>query len=215
MDTARFSPGAVGDHYVLVSELMAHKQIDVAIAAFNRLRLPLVVIGDGPDYRRLKRQAGPTIHFTGRLPDASVAEVLQSARALIVTSIEEFGIAAVESQASGRPVIARRGGGALETIVDGRTGCLWSGGADELARAVLEFDDAAIDPRGVRPATRRPLLDVGELPAQGMLSTRSTRRSIGRRASAGQRHRSVSRSSTPTAGRESAKDGLRALRSAA
>jgi glycosyltransferase involved in cell wall biosynthesis len=63
-----------------------------------------------------------------------------------MTSIEEFGIAAVESQAAGRPVIARRGGGALETIVDGVTGCFWSGGPDELAQAVVEFDTAAVDP---------------------------------------------------------------------
>jgi glycosyltransferase involved in cell wall biosynthesis len=147
VDTGRFSPGKVGRHYVAVSELMSHKQIDVAIAAFNQLGLPLIVIGDGPAARALRRQAGPTIHFTGRLPDPAVAEILQSARALIVTSIEEFGIAAVESQASGRPVIARRGGGALETVVEGRTGCLWSGGPSDLAQAVLDFDDAAIDPR--------------------------------------------------------------------
>jgi len=122
VDTERFEPGPVGDHYVVVSELMPHKQIDVAIAAFNMLGLPLVVIGDGPDFRRLKRQAGPTIQFAGRLPDADVAGALAGARALVLTSIEEFGIAAVESQAAGRPVIAKRGGGALETVIDGVSG---------------------------------------------------------------------------------------------
>jgi glycosyltransferase involved in cell wall biosynthesis len=147
IDAGRFSAGPVGDHYAVVSGLMPHKQIDIAIAAFNELRLPLIVIGDGPDARRLRRQAGPTIRFAGRLPDATVAEVLQGARALVQTSVEEFGIAAVESQAAGRPVIARRGGGALETIEDGVTGRLWSGGPEELARAVRQFDDAAIDPR--------------------------------------------------------------------
>jgi glycosyltransferase involved in cell wall biosynthesis len=155
VDTARFSPGPVGDHYVVVSELMPHKQIDLAVAAFTELRLPLIVVGDGPDARRLRRSAGPTIHFTGRLPDASVAEILQGARALVVTAVEEFGIAAVESQAAGRPVIARRGGGALETIVDGVTGCFWSGGPEELARAVLEFDDGAVDPRACTRNARR------------------------------------------------------------
>ena len=105
------------------------------------------MVGDGPDLRRLRRAAGPTITFVGRLPDRSVAEILQGARALVVTAVEEFGIAAVESQAAGRPVIARRGGGALETIVDGVTGCFWSGGPEELARAVVAFDDAAVDPR--------------------------------------------------------------------
>jgi glycosyltransferase involved in cell wall biosynthesis len=76
-----------------------------------------------------------------------VAQILQGARALIVTSIEEFGIAAVESQAAGRPVIARRGGGALETVLDGETGCFWSGGPSELASTVLRFDDQAVDPQ--------------------------------------------------------------------
>jgi glycosyltransferase involved in cell wall biosynthesis len=147
VETARFAPGPVGDHYIVVSELMPHKRIDVAIAAFNRLRRPLIVVGDGPAARGLRRAAGPTIQFAGRLSDRAVAEVMQGARALIVTSVEEFGIAAVESQAAGRPVIARRAGGALETIVDGVTGCFWSGGPAELARAIAEFDDAAVETR--------------------------------------------------------------------
>lgn len=146
VDTSRFSPGTVGDYYAIVSELMPHKQIDVAVEAFNKLHLPLVVVGDGPGARQLKRLAGPTIEFTGRVPDATVAEVMQGARASIVTAVEEFGMAAVESQAAGRPVIARRGGGALETVVDGVTGCFWAGGPDELAEAVLRFDDGAVDP---------------------------------------------------------------------
>ncbi len=145
VETERFSPGPVGDYYAVVSELMPHKQIEIAVAAFNKLCLPLIVVGDGPAYRYLKHAAGPTIEFRGRVPDYEVAEIMQGARALIITAVEEFGIAAVESQAAGRPVIARRGGGALETIADGVTGCLWSGGASELARAVLRFDDAAVD----------------------------------------------------------------------
>jgi glycosyltransferase involved in cell wall biosynthesis len=145
VNTERFTPGPVGDHYLIVSELMAHKQIDVAIAAFNRLHLPLIIVGDGPHARRLGRVAGPTVTLVGRRSDLEVAELIQSARALIVTSVEEFGIAAVESQAAGRPVIARAAGGVLETIVDGVTGCFWTGGAEELARAVVEFDEDAVD----------------------------------------------------------------------
>lgn len=145
VETARFHPGRVADHYLVVSELMAHKQIEVAVEAFNRLGLPLIVVGDGPESRRLRRAANSNILFTGRLSDAAVGEVMQGARALILTAFEEFGIAAVESQAAGRPVIARRCGGALETVVDGITGCFWSGGPNDLAKAVLEFDDAAVD----------------------------------------------------------------------
>jgi glycosyltransferase involved in cell wall biosynthesis len=118
----------------------------VAVEAFNRLRLPLVVAGDGPDRRRLRQLAGPTIRFAGRVSDEQVAWLLSSCRALVVTAGEEFGIAAVEAQAAGRPVIARAAGGLLENVVDGVTGCWWDGGADELAAAVASFDTASVDP---------------------------------------------------------------------
>jgi glycosyltransferase involved in cell wall biosynthesis len=155
VETRRFAPGWVGPHYVVVSELMPHKRIDIAIEAFNQLRLPLIVIGDGPAGRALRRQAGATIAFAGRVPDVTVAEIMQGARALIMTATEEFGIAAVESQAAGRPVIAQRGGGALETVIEGVTGRFFAGGAEELAQAVREFDDLAVDPAAcVRNATR-------------------------------------------------------------
>jgi glycosyltransferase involved in cell wall biosynthesis len=146
VDTARFSPGRPGSHYVVLSELMPHKRIDQAVEAFNRLRLPLVIAGDGPDGRRLRRMAGPTIRFAGRVSDEEVARLLAGCRALVVTAVEEFGIAAVEAQAAGRPVISVGAGGALETVEDGVTGCFWRGGADELADAVAGFDDASIDP---------------------------------------------------------------------
>jgi glycosyltransferase involved in cell wall biosynthesis len=146
VDTSRFTPGTVGDHYLVLSELMPHKRIDFAVRAFNKLGLPLVVAGDGPDMRRLRRIAGSTVTFAGRVSDEHAAQLLQSCRALIVTAAEEFGIAAVEAQASGRPAIAPSRGGALETVRDGVTGRLWDGGPDELARVIAEFDDRAVDP---------------------------------------------------------------------
>ena len=145
VDTWRFRPGPVGDHYLVLSELMPHKRIDAAVRAFNRLGLPLVVAGDGPDARRLHRLAGPTVSFTGRVSDARAEQLLSSCRALVVTAVEEFGIAAVEAQAAGRPVIAPSRGGALETVVDGVTGTFWDGGADELAGVVADFDAGAVD----------------------------------------------------------------------
>ena len=126
---------------------MAHKRIELAVRAFTRLRLPLVVVGNGPDARRLQRLAGPTVQFTGRVGDARVAELLRSARALVVTATEEFGIAAVEAQASGRPVIAVRDGGVLETVIDGETGVFFDRPeVDDLVAAVQAFDPLAIDP---------------------------------------------------------------------
>jgi glycosyltransferase involved in cell wall biosynthesis len=147
--TERFAPAAVDGHYVLVSELVAHKRIDVAIRAFNDLGLPLVIVGDGPESRHLRRLAGPSIHFTGRISDAQVAELMSTARALVVTAVEEFGIAAVEAQAAGRPAIVPDTGGGRETVVEGETGAFYpAGDPDELKATVaalrpLEFDKRA------------------------------------------------------------------------
>jgi glycosyltransferase involved in cell wall biosynthesis len=147
VEIGRFAPGPVGEHYVVLSELMAHKRLDVAVHAFNRLGLPLVVVGNGPDGRRLRQLAGPTIRFTGRVDDRQVAELLASARAMVVPGSEEFGIAAVEAQAAGRPVIALRDGGLRETVVEGVTGAFFDAPEpDALAEAVAAFDPLSVDP---------------------------------------------------------------------
>lgn len=143
----RFRPGPVGDHYLVLSELMAHKRLAVAVEAFNRLKLPLVLVGDGPDARRLQSLAGPTIRFEGRVSDARVEKLLSSARALVVPATEEFGIAAVEAQAAGRPVIALRDGGLQETVIEGLTGTFFDvPDPDALADAVRRFDPLSVDP---------------------------------------------------------------------
>ncbi|HEX5619652.1 MAG TPA: glycosyltransferase [Solirubrobacteraceae bacterium] len=156
VELERFHPGEVGEHYVVVAELMAHKQIDVAVNAFNRLRMPLTVVGDGPELRRLRRLAGPTVRFTGRLPDDRVAELMRSARALVVTAAEEFGIAAVEALASGRPVIALGAGGVLESVREGATGTYYRASDPEaLAEVVAGFDPFAFDPAVCVAAAQR------------------------------------------------------------
>ena len=109
----------------------------------------------GPDVRRLRRLAGPTVRFTGRVPDDEAALLLSSCRALVVTAAEEFGIAAVEAQAAGRPAIAPSRGGALETVRDGVTGRLWDGGVDALVAAIEGFDDTAVDPAACVANARR------------------------------------------------------------
>jgi len=146
VDTSRFRTGRVGEYYLVLSELMPHKRIDTAVRAFNRLGLPLVVAGDGPETRRLRRLANPNVSFAGRVTDVEAAELLQGCRALIAPAVEEFGIAAVEAQAAGRPVVSIKAGGALETVREGVTGAFWTGGVEALASAVAGFDDAAVDP---------------------------------------------------------------------
>ena len=148
VDVERFTPAAPGDAYVVLSELMAHKRIEVAVRAFNELRLPLVVVGNGPDARRLHRLAGPTVSFTGRVSDAGGgAHPARARRALVVTATEEFGIAAVEAQAAGRPVIALHEGGVRETVIDGETGAFFD---------APEPDGAGRGRPGLRRAGRRP-----------------------------------------------------------
>ena len=148
VETSRFAPGTVGEDYVVLSELMPHKRIGLAVEAFNRLRLPLTVVGNGPDARHLKRMAGPTVRFTGRVSDEEAARLLSSAKALIVTATEEFGIAAVEAQAAGRPVIALAEGGVRETVQDGVTGAFYDEADPEaLAEAVTDFDALSVDPQ--------------------------------------------------------------------
>jgi glycosyltransferase involved in cell wall biosynthesis len=156
VELGRFAPGTVGEHYLVVAELMAHKRIDVAIEAFNRLRKPLLVVGDGPELRRLRRLAGPTVTLTGRVSDERVAQLMSSSRALIVTAAEEFGIAAVEALASGRPVIALGAGGVLESVREGETGVYYDASEpDSLAQAVSAFDPATIDPAACVAAAQR------------------------------------------------------------
>src|SRR5215216_2847176 len=156
VETGRFRTAPVGDHHMVLAELMAHKRIDVAVRAFNSLRLPLIVVGDGPELRRLRRMAGPTVQFTGRVSDERVAELLARARTLVVTAKEEFGIAAVEALAAGRPVIALGEGGVRESVVEGVTGTFFERSEPAcLADAVRRFDPLAIDPRACRAAAAR------------------------------------------------------------
>ena len=147
VDTSRFSRGELGEHYLIISELMSHKRIDVAIEAFNRLGRELFIVGDGPESRRLARMAGTTVRLMGRVSDLRVVELLQSCRALVVTAAEEFGTVAVEAQACGRPVLALGAGGALETVHDGVTGRFYgSSDADSLAALVAQTDPLEFDP---------------------------------------------------------------------
>jgi glycosyltransferase involved in cell wall biosynthesis len=147
VEIERFAPGPVGDYHLVLSELMPHKRIALAVEAFNHLGWPLVVAGNGPDARRLARLAEPNVRFEGRVSDERAAELLAGARALVVTATEEFGIAAVEAQAAGRPVIALAEGGVCETVIDGVTGTFYDRPHPaQLIEAVTRFDPMAIDP---------------------------------------------------------------------
>jgi glycosyltransferase involved in cell wall biosynthesis len=106
------------DFYLTVSRLVSYKQIQLIIKAFNELGYPLVVIGDGPDLPMLRQLAKPNIQLLGSQPDAIVEQYMAQAKAFVYAACEDFGIALVEAQACGTPVIAYGKGGALETVLD-------------------------------------------------------------------------------------------------
>jgi len=146
VETHRFAPGAPGDFLLVVSEIVRHKRVQVALEAARRARAPIRVAGSGPD-RALLAEAYPEAEFLGRVEDAELAELYACARAVIVPSMEEFGITAVEAQAAGRPVIAAAAGGALETVIDGQTGRLARlDDVDSFAQAIARIDELDFDP---------------------------------------------------------------------
>jgi glycosyltransferase involved in cell wall biosynthesis len=104
------------DYYLVVSRLVPYKRIDLAIEACNRLQRPLRIVGAGPEYKRLRKMAGPRVEFLGRLDDESLRESYAHCRALLFPGDEDFGIVPVEAQSFGRPVIAYGRGGALESV---------------------------------------------------------------------------------------------------
>lgn len=145
-----------GDYFLVVSRLVPYKRIDLAVQAFTRLGLPLVIIGDGRDRRKLEALAGPGITFRGRLPDHEVREALSRCRALIFPGAEDFGLVPLEAQAAGRPVIAFAAGGALDTVVEGVTGTFFrEPTVESLAEVVARFDPRAYDPSTIREHARK------------------------------------------------------------
>ena len=141
----------VEDYFLIVSRLIPYKRIDLAIDACNRLQLPLVIIGSGRDLERLKKMAGPTIRFMGRLSDNEVLHYYAHCRAFLFPGEEDFGITPLEAQASGRPVIAYGAGGALASVVEGVTGTFFQAQTVEsLMAALASFDAQAYDPQVIR-----------------------------------------------------------------
>ena len=141
-------PAQKEGYYLVLSRLLPYKRIDVAIEACNRLRVPLVVAGEGRDEPRLRRLAGSTVRFTGRVSDKEAIDLLSHARALILAAEEDFGLTPVEAMASGTPVIAYRGGGATESVLEGETGIFFDRQEPEaLSEALSRYNPRHFDLR--------------------------------------------------------------------
>ena len=151
IDTSLFSMSETAEPYFLVvSRLEPYKRIDLAVQAFNKLGLPLVIIGDGTERAKLETLAKKNITFLGRQPDDVVREHMSKCQALIFPGEEDFGITPVEAQASGRPVIAYRGGGALETVAAHTGQFFYPKTADALIQAVKTFDPGRFNSHAIR-----------------------------------------------------------------
>uniref|UniRef100_A0A7C4YHB0 Glycosyltransferase family 4 protein n=1 Tax=candidate division WOR-3 bacterium TaxID=2052148 RepID=A0A7C4YHB0_UNCW3 len=143
-DLEKFYPEDVKkeDYFLLVGRMKEYKKFPIAIEAFNRLGLPLVVIGEGPILPKLIRMAKSNIHFLRKVDDDTLRRFYQRAQALIFPQIEDFGITPVESQSCGTPVIAFRGGGAIESMIEGKTGLFFDEQTPEaIIDAVKKFKD--------------------------------------------------------------------------
>jgi len=140
-----------GNYFLLVGRLLAYKRNDIAIKAFNELGLPLKIISRGPEMKRLKKMARSNIEFLGRVSDEELAKYYAECRAFIFPQEEDFGIVAIEAMASGRPVIAYRGGDIPEHMEEGKTGIFFNKQtAEDIISAVKKFKDADFDSEYIR-----------------------------------------------------------------
>lgn len=142
---------SIQDYFLFVSRLIPYKKADLVIEAFNKLSLPLKIIGDGPEAARLRKIAGPNIDFLGRVDDEQLAKYYSQAKAFIFAAEEDFGIVPVEAMACGRPVITLSRGGAAETVLNGKTGLYFQEqSVESLVSAVRKFKAEEYDPEVIR-----------------------------------------------------------------
>jgi glycosyltransferase involved in cell wall biosynthesis len=150
VDTALFTPGGerTPDRLLFIGRLNAQKGIEHLVAALPLVRAcaSLDVVGDGPSLPALRALAGPTVRFHGRLPDASVTELMECCRAVCVCGAEDFGLAPLEANAAGKPVVALAAGGALETLEDGVNAALFAEPTVDAALAAIRRADAIETP---------------------------------------------------------------------
>jgi len=153
VDTEFYCPDgtAPGSYGLVVSALVPYKRIDLAVEACRRARVPLRIVGTGPELGRLQQLAGSDVTFHGARSDEEIRELYRGALALLLPGEEDFGIVPVEAQACGRPVVALGRGGACETVADGVTGLLvHEQTANAFAAAIAQVRSTPFDPRAIR-----------------------------------------------------------------
>lgn len=135
--------------------LTPYKRVDLAVEACTRLNLPLTVYGDGPDLPRLRRLAGPSVTFTGRVSDQTVATLFVNAEAFIFPVLDDFGVVGIEALAAGTPIIAYHKGGALDYVTEGQTGTFFTEQTvDSLCAALQSFPSKRFNHTAIRSAAQ-------------------------------------------------------------
>lgn len=146
IDTNFYTPGNMDEgYYLIVSRLVGYKRVDLAIQAFNELGLPLIIIGNGSEYKKYKKMANSNIKLLGRLSDEEVREYYRKCKAFVFPGEEDFGLTPIEAQACGRPVIAFGKGGALETIIEGKTGVFFKEQNVQALKDAIEIFETNMD----------------------------------------------------------------------
>jgi glycosyltransferase involved in cell wall biosynthesis len=139
VNVSKFTLGeAPGTYWLMVGRLVAYKQFDLAIRAFNRLGWPLKIVGTGVEERRLRALAKPNVEFLGNVDDGQLARLYSESYGVVFPQEEDFGLIPLEAMASGRPVVAYRGGGALETVIDRITGLFFDEQTEEALMATVD-----------------------------------------------------------------------------
>jgi glycosyltransferase involved in cell wall biosynthesis len=155
VDVERFTPQARGDRLLVVSRLLPYKRVDAIVDAATKARIGLDVVGSGPALTDLRRRAGPSVQFHGRLSDDDVRSLMQTCRALCVPGREDFGITPVEANAAGKPVAAFAGGGVLETLEEGVTGSFFTRhDPDAILAAIERCDRIETPPEAIAASAR-------------------------------------------------------------
>ncbi|MFA5050655.1 MAG: glycosyltransferase [Patescibacteria group bacterium] len=151
VDTDKFHiSNEIGDYFLMVSRFRPYKKVDLVIQTFNKLKIPLKLIGIGED-KAMRKIAGPNIEFLGFVSEKEKAHYLSHCKAFIHPQEEDFGITVVEAMASGRPVIAYKAGGALETVIEGETGEFFDEqNWENLAETIIKFKPENYNPEKIR-----------------------------------------------------------------
>ncbi|MEI6040406.1 MAG: glycosyltransferase [Candidatus Berkelbacteria bacterium] len=152
VETDRFKIGkTIGDYYLITSRIEPYKKVDLVVEAFNQLGLKLKVVGSGTKKDEIQKMAKANIEFTGRISDEELVDAYQNCIAYLFPQEEDFGIVPVEAMSAGRPVIAYKKGGALETVIEGKTGeYFYPQTVEALVKTIQNFDVNKYNPQEIR-----------------------------------------------------------------